>query len=183
MKMKKTFIILGIMVFLVVTVLVVRNNNKVKIDEWSSGLVVEKLEWAEVVKGNGSLACRYTISEDEYDELISLLKTVKADAKVGKWEEDGWLNDYSLAIQYEQKIWLFNCVDNGHITIVFDIYETAAYYGDENANLIVDCPELWDYIVNTVDTKAKQCDYIVKVGVHLPAGTYVIQLGEGSEAD
>lgn len=156
--MKKRIVLMLSAIAVILTVLFVRNAQnaqRAKIDEWSSSLAADQLEWAEAAKGNGSEKCSYEIPQAEYSELVSVLKTVAEDAKPRK-AETGCPNDYYLTIQQEQKLWSFQCLDNGCISVVFDSAETAAYYGYEDAALLIDSPELWKYIVDTVDSKGKK---------------------------
>ena len=88
MKCKKLVIRFVIPVLIVVaavlTVLFAQNGKHAKIDEWSSTLVAERVEWAEVAKGYGTGQCSYEISTGEYSELVSLLETVKEESSFRK---------------------------------------------------------------------------------------------------
>jgi hypothetical protein len=132
-----------------------QNNKQAKFFQWSSNLVVEKMEFAEVNKRDDTGIWSYEISTDEYNELVSLLKTVEKDTKKRK-VEDASYNDYYLAFQYEQKTWILNCMTDGSMRVVFDTLETAEYYGYDKKSLFIDSPELWEYILNTVDSKASK---------------------------
>lgn len=156
----KKWIALGSLVIVLAAILTalfarnVQNGQRAEIDEWSSSLTADRVEWAEAAKGYGIEKCRYEIPEAEYGELVSVLKTVTEAAKPQN-EETGWPNDYYLTVQQEQKLWSFQCLDNGCISVVFDSAETAAYYGYEDSALLINSPELWKYIVDTVDGKGR----------------------------
>ncbi len=157
MRHKKILAVSVVIVIVVAVVVLLNSNDKnVKIDEWSSNLSTGQIEWAEVSKGYGVNQVSYTIPVSEYDELIALLETVTEEVSSRKIPKDITdKNDYRLSFMYDQKMWLFQCYDNGMISLTYEDKETAQYYGcAENSLLYIDSPELWEYIMDTVDSKA-----------------------------
>ena len=152
---KKHFAISVLIVLVIAAVMLFKANGKhAKIDEWSSNLAAEQIELAAVSVGYGVDQLGYTIPVSEYKELITLLGTVTEDTCSRKRPTDIEKTDYNLALRYDGKLWLFQCYDNGIISLTFEDKSTAVYYGCEKSLLYIDCPELWKYITNTVDSKA-----------------------------
>ena len=154
--MKKKYFAISVLIVLVIAAVMLfkANDKHAKIDEWSSNLAAEQIEWAAVSVGYGVDQLGYTIPVSEYKELITLLGTVTEDICSRKRPTDIEKTDYDLALRYDGKLWLFQCYDNGIISLTFEDESTAAYYGCEKSLLYIDCPELWKYITNTVDSKA-----------------------------
>lgn len=122
-------------------------------EEWTSSLTGEAIEWAETAKGYGIEEISYTIPESEFDNLSTLLGTITDENCFHKKPEADDENGYRLALYRDDKLWLFKCLADGSIGLMFNDPETGAYYGSEGSLLIIEYPELWNYIVDTVDQK------------------------------
>ena len=143
-------------ILVLVAIVLMSNTTKdktVKIEEWSGNLSAGQIEWAEVSVGYGDEQRSYTVPAGEYEELIALLKTVTGDVSSLKRPKGIHKNDYDLALMYEEKLWLFQCYDNGLVSLALE-GEVADYYDCQNSLLYIDSPALWEYIVDTVDSKA-----------------------------
>ena len=157
MRHKKILAVCVVIVIVVAVVMLLNSNdNNVKIDEWSSHLSTGQIEWAEVSKEYGVNQVSYTIPASEYAELIAVLETVTEDVSSRKIPKDITdKNDYRLSFMYDQEMWLFQCYDNGMISLTYEDEEKAQYYGcAKNSLLYIDSSELWEYIMDTVDSKA-----------------------------
>jgi len=121
-------------------------------EEWSSSLTSDKIEWAETAKGYGIEEISYTVPESEFGALSELLGGI-TDENCFRRKPEADDNDYRLALYRDDKLWLFKCLEDGTIGLMFNDPETGAYYGSEGALLIIEYPELWEYITSTVDEK------------------------------
>ena len=122
-------------------------------EEWTSSLTGEAIEWAETAKGYGVEEISYTVPESEFDDLSALLGNITDENCSRKNPEADDEDGYRLALYRDDKLWLFKCLADGTIGLMFNDPETGAYYGSEGKLLIIEHPELWNYIVNTVDEK------------------------------
>lgn len=122
-------------------------------EEWASSLTGEAIEWAETAKGYGVEEISYTVPESEFDDLSALLATITDENCSRKKPEAANEAGYRLALYRDDKLWLFKCLADGTIGLMFNDAETGAYYGSEGKLLIIEHPELWNYIVDTVDEK------------------------------
>ena len=122
-------------------------------EEWTSSLTGEAIEWAETAKGYGVEEISYTVPESEFDDLSALLATITDENCSRKKPEAANEAGYRLALYRDDKLWLFKCLADGTIGLMFNDAETGAYYGSEGKLLIIEHPELWNYIVDTVDEK------------------------------
>ena len=141
------------MLLIIVVVILFRMNGYTKIDEWSSNLTAESIEWAQVAVGFGIEKRSYDLTPNEYDELLSSLKTVTDATSSREAPDNCTKNNYYLALRCDQKLWLFQCYDSGVTSLTFEDRDTSAYYGCEDSLLYIDSPILWNYILNTVNSK------------------------------
>lgn len=156
-KRRLTIIIISLAACLAVVFGVVsyQNNRHAKIDEWSSALTAEGFDWAQVSQGYGVEKINYSLTAEDYGTLVPLLHSVTEENCTRKNPDGIERVDYRLALEYEGKLWLFHCFTNNIISINFEDLETAAYYGCGDSQLYVNSPDLWNYIVDTVDQKAE----------------------------
>ena len=120
--------------------------------EWTGSLTAETIQWADAAKGYGIEKISYSIPENEYAELTDLLQSI-TDEHCFRRKPEADDNGYRLALYRADKLWLFKCLEDGTIGLMFNDAETGAYYGSEGDLLILESPALWNYIVNTVDEK------------------------------
>lgn len=132
-----------------------QTSRHARIDEWSSSLTANKIDWAEASSGYGIEKKSHSFTDEERVTLAELLQDVTEENCTRKTHENSERIDYRLALSYEGKLWLFHCMSNGMVRIVFEDPETAAYYGCEDSKLYADTPELCSYILETVDLKAE----------------------------
>lgn len=121
--------------------------------EWTESLTAEDIQLAEVSKAYGVEKTSYVLTVSEYQSLCSMLNGITEDdcsvVKPKGSNEDG----YRMALYRADKLWLFKCLSDGTIGLMFNDAETGAYFGCEGSLLIIDCPDLWSFIVDTVDKK------------------------------
>ena len=126
--------------------------------EWTESLTAEDIQLAEVSKAYGVEKTSYILTVSEYQSLCSMLNgIVEDDCSVMKPKgsnEDG----YRMALYRADKLWLFKCLSDGTIGLMFNDAETGAYFGCEGSLLIIDCPDLWSFIVRMVDEKGTMSD-------------------------
>lgn len=120
--------------------------------EWTESLTADDIQWAEAANGYGIEEISYTVPENEFDDLTVLLSTILDEHCIRK-DPEADDNGYRLALYRDDKLWLFKCLEDGSIGLMFNDPETGADYGCEGKLLIIDCPALWDYIKETVDSK------------------------------
>ncbi len=157
-KSKKIRILIFVLavIVLAVTVFIWWNNRYTKIDEWSGRLTPWQVEWVEVSRGYGVDKISYTVPAGEYDQVVAVLGTVRESVSTRKYPEDaGDRNEHNMAFFSDGKLWLFQCRENGYVSLTFEDAETGAVYGCEGKLLYIHSEELWNYIVDTVNTKAK----------------------------
>ncbi len=121
--------------------------------EWTESLTAEDIQLAEVSKAYGVEKMSYVLTVNEYQSLCSMLNGITEDdcsvLKPKGSNEDG----YRMALYRADKLWLFKCLSDGTIGLMFNDAETGAYFGCEGSLLIIDCPDLWSFIVDIVDKK------------------------------
>ena len=121
--------------------------------EWTESLTAEDIQLAEVSKAYGVEKTSYVLTVSDYQNLCSIINGITEDdcsvVKPKGSNEDG----YRMALYREDKLWLFKCLSDGTIGLMFNDAETGAYFGCEGSLLIIDCPDLWSFIVDTVDKK------------------------------
>lgn len=126
--------------------------------EWTESLTAEDIQLAEVSKAYGIEKTSYILTVSEYQSLCSMLNGItENDCSVMKPKgsnEDG----YRMALYRADKLWLFKCLSDGTIGLMFNDAETGAYFGCEGSLLIIDCPDLWSFIVRMVDEKGTMSD-------------------------
>ena len=149
----KGSLIVPILVIFAIVLLSNPKDKPVKIEEWSGNLSAEQMEWAVVSKGYGEEQISYDLPAGEYEELITQLETVTGEVTSLKRPKGIHKNDYDLALMYDQKLWLFQCYDSGIISLALEA-EVAEAYDCGNSLLYIDSPALWEYIIDTVDSKA-----------------------------
>ncbi len=121
--------------------------------EWTESLTVEEIQWAQASKEYGVEKIYYTVPAEEMDKLRAILCSITDDACSRKKPEGDNEDGYRLALYRADKLWLFKCLSDGTIGLMFNDAETGAYFGCEGSLLIIESPELWNYIVDTVDEK------------------------------
>lgn len=132
------------------------NNRYTKIDEWSGGLAPWEVEWVEVSRGYGVEKISYTVPADEYDQVVAALFTVQESVCTRSYpEQAGDRTEHNMAFYTDGKLWLFQCRENGYVSLMFEDAETGAMYGCEGKLLYIKSEALWNYIMDTVNTKAK----------------------------
>jgi len=162
--MKKRYILL-ILVLLVAVIAegifcirCIREHRHAEIDEWSQSLSTLSVGYAQAAKGYGTEKIAYNIPAYEYDALIEVLKTVTEDNCSRTEHLNELESEHRLGLQYNGRLWLFKCREEGWVSLTFADVETGAYYGCKGSLLYIDSPELWNYIVDTVDAKGLPVD-------------------------
>lgn len=128
-----------------------REHRHADIDEWSGDLTALAVEYAEAAKGYGVEKVAYSIPAYEYDALLEVLKTVTEENGSRSERTARLESGHRLALQYRGRLWLFQCCEDGWVSLTFEYVETGAYYGCENGSLYIHSPELYSYIIDTVD--------------------------------
>lgn len=131
-----------------------RANRYTPIDEWSSNLSEEKIDWAEAACGYGEEKISYDIPSEEYDLMINVLKTISEENSTREVPVGTGRTEYRLTLHYDGKLWLFNCKSNALVGLTFEDAETGAVYGCEGKTLYINSSDLGLWIQNTVDEKA-----------------------------
>lgn len=139
----------------VICVVVWQSNDHARIDEWSSVLTADGFQWAEASSGYAGEKVSYSLKEEDFEVLAELLHDVTEKNCTRKYPKDSERIDYRLSFEYEGKLWLFHCLSNGMIDINFEDLETAAYYGCDDSQLYVYSPNLYNYILDTINNKAE----------------------------
>lgn len=133
----------------------IRSHRHADIDAWSGDLTALAVEYVEAAKGYGVEKEACQMEPYEYGALLELLEKTVTEDNASRSERAARLESgYRLAFQYQGRLWLFQCCEDGWVSLTFEYVETGAYYGCENGSLYLDSPELWNYIVDTVDAKA-----------------------------
>ena len=132
-----------------------RQHRHADIDAWSSDLTALAVEYAEMAKGYGVEKEACHIEPYEYDALLEMLERTVTEDNSSRSERAARLESgHRLALQYQGRLWLFQCCEENVVSLTFEYVETTAYYGCENGSLYLNSPELWSYIVDTVDANA-----------------------------
>lgn len=131
------------------------NHRYIPIDEWSNALTPESVESVMVSRGYGVEKISYAVPAEEYADVIAVLQTVTEESSTRKYPDAaGDRNDHNMAFFYGGKLWLFQCRETGFVSLTFADGETGARYGCEGKLLYIHSDKLWNYIMDTVNTKA-----------------------------
>ena len=139
----------------VLGVLWYEDSRYARIDEWSIGIKPDGFDWAEVSTGYGIEKKSYILTEEDLIILTNLLQQVTEENCSRKTPKGAERIDYRLSLEYEGKLWLFHCLSNGMLRIVFEDPETAEYFGCDDSRLYVELPGLYDFIVELVNARAE----------------------------
>lgn len=119
-------------------------------EEWTKSITPEDIYEVRIEKIYNQEITEYDISEDEYEKICTILNTITDDSctsgEVVEVQEG-----YELFLSREEKLWRFRCLEDGTIGLLFEDIETATNYGYREQFLVIDCPQLWNYIIKTVD--------------------------------
>lgn len=132
-----------------------QNGRHAPIEEWSGSVVPEGFDWAEASSGYGVEKKSYLLTDDDLEILTNLLHQVTEENCSRKTPKDADRIDCRLSLEYEGKLWLFHCLSNGMVRIVFEDPETAAYYGCDDSRLYVEQTDLHNFIVELVTERAQ----------------------------
>lgn len=152
--MKKWIVPIALVLAAVLGIFCFRANRYTPIDDWSSQLTEDKIEWAEVAWGYGEEKISYEIPPQEYYLLLYALKNVTEENSTRKVPDGTERTEGRLAMYYDGKLWLFNCKSNGLVGLTFEDAETGAIYGCEGGTLYIRSHDLHFYIMDTIEEKA-----------------------------
>lgn len=148
-------VLIAVCVAGVLGVLLYEDSRYTRIDEWSIGIQPDGFDWAEASTGYGIEKKSYILTEEDLIILTNLLQQVTEENCSRKTPKDAERIDYRLSLEYEGKLWLFQCLSNGMLRIVFEDPETAEYYGCDDSRLYLEQAGLYDFIVELVTAKAE----------------------------
>ncbi|MBQ2697095.1 MAG: M56 family metallopeptidase, partial [Clostridia bacterium] len=123
--------------------------------EWTATLTAEEIQWAELSRGYGVDVLSYTVPEAEYEALCTLLGGITDDQCHRRNPAGDDIDGTRLALYRRDKLWLFKCLDDGTVGLMFHDPETGAYFGSEGKLLILESPELYQFIMETVEEKGQ----------------------------
>lgn len=157
MKKRRMIVLCAVIMLLAVAALCVwmLQNRHAPIDEWSSTLAPESIEWAEAAEGFGIEEKNYAFTSDEFPMLAELLSQINEQNSRRKYPEGAEKIEYRLAVFADGKLWLFHCYTNNIVALTFNDPETAAYFGCEGSLLYIEHEALWQLIADTVEQRAE----------------------------
>ena len=124
--------------------------------EWVDTLTVEEIQRAYVASNYGVYRINYTLSHNDYEELVHIFKSLDENdfsrEKAGSFSID----NCRLALYRQDKRWLFKCLDDGTVGLMFNDAETGRYFDSEGKHLIIFSDELWNYITDLVAEKGSR---------------------------
>ena len=127
-------------------------TEPVSFTEWTSSLVPDKIEYAEVSRFFGENKLTYAITHEEYTDLSDIFSKI-ADENCFINKSAGENKDgYRLELHRDEKLWIFKAMDDGTVSLIFNDEVTGAYYGCRDTFLTIESNELWNYIVKTADS-------------------------------
>ena len=117
--------------------------------EWAKTLDAEKMEYFHVSKGYGKSELRYDGTKEDFTEFLKILQAVS--------EEDCYRRD-KFANEYEEYFLFFELTDEEGVLLACLEDKTIEYrytsdLAPQGRTLIIDSPEIWNYIVDTVNEK------------------------------
>ena len=121
--------------------------------QWATELDRQQLQWVQAEPGDGEPSTSYLFPEQELDQVVTILKTI-TDNQISR----GQLTEdiaFRLIVVYQDILWQFQCTDSGTICVTFSDADTAACYGCIGEQLLIDNPELWEFIRDTVETSCE----------------------------
>ena len=131
--------------------------------DWTESLTAKDVQHIEISKYFGVKQVSYEMPEENYGDLVTLFRGITGEdcSTDGPQSDD---TDYRMAFYRADKLWLFKCMEDGTVGLMFNDAETGAYFGCEGELLIIDSPELWALIKETADGE-EVLDYVRSLGV------------------
>lgn len=121
--------------------------------EWADELVVDKMEWVQVSKGVGPEKLSYSLSEEEVEQFCRLLESIPEEKCYRRGEFVAEYEEYRIMFMYAGKDMGFKCLEDGTVQLL--PHTELPEFTPEGKVLVIDSPELWNYIVDTVDTEGQ----------------------------
>lgn len=119
--------------------------------EWTQTLEGKEFELFEIHKGRGPVELYYAPTVEEFGDLCELLKTIPEEKCYRRKQTVGRDEEYSMFFLSGENEAVFQCLEDK--TILFFGNSEMPKFAPDGKSLIIDSPELWHYIVDTVNEK------------------------------
>ncbi len=121
--------------------------------EWAKTLDADKFETFAVCKGYGDTEIRYQGYKIDFVKFYKILKTTPEEKCYRRKQTVETYEDYYAHFSYEGKDVIFHCLEDKTLLFVGD--SEMPQFAPEGKDLIINNPELWNYIVDTVNERGK----------------------------
>lgn len=120
--------------------------------EWAAQLDVTDFKYLHVANGYGaSDKLYYYLSEEEGEQLCELIQSIPEEDCYRRSQSEDEYESYRMFFQYKENDILLKCLEDK--TILFSGNSEFSDFAPKGKALIIDSPELWNYIVDTVEEK------------------------------
>ena len=121
--------------------------------EWTQTLDGKDMRVFLVSKGYGTEQLRYEGTEEDFEQFCELLKKIPEEKCYRRKQTVERYEKYHLYFLSGENEVLFHCLEDK--TVLYVGHSEMSKFAPEGKNLIIDSPELWNYIVDTVNQKGK----------------------------
>jgi len=115
----------------------------------------EEFSYVTLQRGYGINTVHYNLSDPEIKEFCTILNSISAeDCKLEKRYNDR--KDDTIAMYRNGEYWVFQLLEEPQIYVLLDT-EQAPEYGANGSgkHVIIESPELWNYVVNMLENALK----------------------------
>ena len=121
--------------------------------EWAKTLDADKFETFAVCKGYGDTEIRYQGYKIDFVKFYKILKATPEEKCYRRKQTVETYEDYYAHFSYEGKDVIFHCLEDKTLLFVGD--SEMPQFAPKGKDLIINNPELWNYIVDTLNERGK----------------------------
>ena len=112
-------------------------------EEWADGIEVDLIQWAQVSKGYAKEQVYYALSAEEIAQIVPTLQSIPEEKCYRRVNRYDTLKESRLVFMYAGLDMIFICQEDGTVLLLQD---TELPFAPEGKVLIIDSPELYEYI-------------------------------------
>lgn len=119
--------------------------------EWADTLDSDGFESFFVAKGYGEDEIRYQATKEDFEEFLELLKAVPEEKCYRRDQFAEEYEDYGMCFLLADSEFVMHCLEDKTLRCIWASYMPE--FAPQGRELIIDSPEIWNYIVDTVNEK------------------------------